>query len=486
MVASLACSHAPDAAPGASGPLPVRNLVTLLGGIVAIVTALSAPIGYGIIGYLKEAQSLTYRAELTASRAAQYIYAPDAPWKYDTDQLAAISEIVTPTAVPIVQRLIDKQGAAMMQKGKALPWPTFARDAPIFASGAMVGTARGIRQPASAADGGRFRRAGRAGARHCRLLRLCHPAARRHRSNAGRARELPTTSWRNRTCFSTRRWRTWPRGWPCTTPRRASSSPTTATRELYGLDPEQTKPGTSLRKIVELRMASGLYAGQNVDDVYKTMRERAWHQRGEPCHQQAPRRARHRRDDPAEGRRRLGRDAPGHHRARDPQRAAGAPERAPEAARGRAEGAERALQCGHQQHVAGHEPVRCRAARGVRQSTLCRDLRPRTRRGKAGHDAAPDPGGARGARGVYNNIDAAKFVEEGVASFSQEMSQIVHLADGRFISVVRRPMADGGLVSTHEDVTEREKLNARLAAQNDLCAGRRRSSRRRTSASTRP
>ena len=75
---------------------------------------------------------------------------------------------------------------------------------------------------------------------------------------------------------------------------------------------------------------------------------------------------------------------------------------------------------------------------------------------------------ARGARGVYNNIDAAKFVDEGVASFRQEVSHIVHLADGRFISVVRRPMADGGLVSTHEDVTEREKLNARLAAQNDL------------------
>ena len=51
---------------------------------------------------------------------------------------------------------------------------------------------------------------------------------------------------------------------------------------------------------------------------------------------------------------------------------------------------------------------------------------------------------ARAARGVYNNVDAAKFVEEGVASFGEAMSHIVQLADGRFISVVRRPMADGG------------------------------------------
>src|SRR5581483_10970195 len=43
----------------------------------------------------------------------------------------------------------------------------------------------------------------------------------------------------------------------------------------------------------------------------------------------------------------------------------------------------------------------------------------------------------------------------------------VPLADGRFISVLRRPMADGGVVSTHEDVTEREALKARLQEQNE-------------------
>ena len=90
-----------------NGPVPVRNLVTLLGGIIVVATALSIPIGYGIIGYLKEASALTYKAELSAARAAQYIYAPDAPWRYDTDQLGAMSEIRTPTAAPIVQRIVD-------------------------------------------------------------------------------------------------------------------------------------------------------------------------------------------------------------------------------------------------------------------------------------------------------------------------------------------------------------------------------------------
>ena len=97
----------------------VRNLVTLLGLIIALVTALSIPVGYGIIGYLKEASALTYKAELSAARAAQYIYAPDAPWKYDTDQLAAMSEIRTITTAPIVQRILDPQRRAE-QGGDAL------------------------------------------------------------------------------------------------------------------------------------------------------------------------------------------------------------------------------------------------------------------------------------------------------------------------------------------------------------------------------
>ena len=74
---------------------------------------------------------------------------------------------------------------------------------------------------------------------------------------------------------------------------------------------------------------------------------------------------------------------------------------------------------------------------------------------------------ARVARGAYSNIDGAKFVADGVASFGQAVSQIIHLADGRFISVLRRPMPDGGVVSTHEDITEREKLKARLEQQNE-------------------
>ena len=47
-------------------------------------------------------------------------------------------------------------------------------------------------------------------------------------------------------------------------------------------------------------------------------------------------------------------------------------------------------------------------------------------------------------------------------------SRVDELADGRLICVTRQPMAGGGWVATHEDVTERETLNARLAQNNTL------------------
>ncbi|MBN9053611.1 MAG: PAS-domain containing protein, partial [Rhizobiales bacterium] len=72
---------------------------------------------------------------------------------------------------------------------------------------------------------------------------------------------------------------------------------------------------------------------------------------------------------------------------------------------------------------------------------------------------------ARVATGVYGSIDGQRFVEDGVATFREKVSTVLRLADGRSIAVLRLPMPDGSLVSTHEDITQREKLNARFAAQ---------------------
>ena len=303
----------------------VRNLVRLLGSVIALVLALSIPLGYGIIGYFKEGRTLTYKAELTAARAAQYIYAPEAPWRYDTDQLAAISEIRTSATAPIVQRILDMSGSAMMQKGDPLPSPTFARHAPIFAAGTPVGLAevsaslRPLLAEVTSVGLGSIVLAIAVyfafaylplGALDRMLAELKQREEELGDQNArfngainAMSQGLCLFDEAQRVVFANQRF-----------------------AEIYGLAPEQVKRGTTLREILV----------------------------------------------------------------------------------------------------------------------------------------------ARAGKGAYGDIDTNEFVAEGTGSFRQEVSQILPLADGRFISVLRRPAPDGSLVSTHEDVTERETLSARLREQNGL------------------
>ena len=45
---------------------------------------------------------------------------------------------------------------------------------------------------------------------------------------------------------------------------------------------------------------------------------------------------------------------------------------------------------------------------------------------------------------------------------------MVGLGDGRTVKIIHHPIATGGWVGTHDDVTEREQLSARLEQQNQL------------------
>jgi diguanylate cyclase (GGDEF)-like protein len=68
----------------------------------------------------------------------------------------------------------------------------------------------------------------------------------------------------------------------------------------------------------------------------------------------------------------------------------------------------------------------------------------------------------------YSVADAESFVNGWLEYRGEFDSRVQELADGRLISVTRSKMPDGGLVVTHEDITEREKLAARLEEQHAL------------------
>jgi diguanylate cyclase (GGDEF)-like protein/PAS domain S-box-containing protein len=241
--------------------------------------------------------------------------------------------------------------------------------------------------------------------------------------------------------------------------------------QLYGLTPEQVKPGTALREVVAHRIANGLYAGKDPDEVVKAMVDRA--RTGKVSHlvnKQAD-----------------GRVISASVRPRDDGGWVVTHQDITERETLNAQLARQntLLKRGEEELKAQNERFNA-AINNMSQGLCLFDREQRVvfanRRFAELYNLTPDevkPGTtlreimtARIARGVYDNIDSTKFVDDGVASFNREVSQIVHLADGRFIAVLRRPMPDGSLVSTHEDVTERETLNAELERNNRLLSER--------------
>ena len=64
--------------------------------------------------------------------------------------------------------------------------------------------------------------------------------------------------------------------------------------------------------------------------------------------------------------------------------------------------------------------------------------------------------------GTYQVNDAEAFVDSWTSSFGQHSTRVQQLADGRIISVSRGRTADGGRVSTHTDITASQNLTLRL------------------------
>ena len=445
-------------------PVPVRSLINLLGVAVALITAFAFPIGYGVIGYLKEAQTLAFKAELTAARAAQYIYVPEAPTRYDARQLAAIGEVRTGT--PIVQRILDAHDTEIARHGEPLPWPTLSHRAPIVAGDATVGAAE-----VSASLRPLLNEIALVGLTALLLAAGIYyafavvPLGVIDRSL--KSLEEANEKLRRQNLLLDAAFANMPQGLAMFDAEERVVVSNDRYARLYGLDPETIKPGTTLKQVVEQRIGRGIYPGVTADFVLDEMRGRI-----------ASRRTSRQTNRLGDGR------------------------MVASVVQPRSDGGWVITQ----EDITERENL---AAQLARQNELLKlheeELKDQNRRFNAAinnmsqglclfdgaqrvvfanrryaemYGLSPEqlkPGTtlaeifeARIANGLYAKTAINQVVDEGIASFGKQVSEIINLTDGRFISVLRRPMADGGLVSTHEDVTERERLNARLAEKNDL------------------
>ena len=236
--------------------------------------------------------------------------------------------------------------------------------------------------------------------------------------------------------------------------------------EIYGLEPQHLRPGTTLRELIEYRISKGLYQGLSADQVLASMRERV---AGKSATQLVGR--------PGDGRVLSVSIQP---------RADGGwvvtlhdiTEREQLNARLVAQNA--LLQ--QREEQLGAQNARFDAAIGNMSQGMClydAEQRIVFANGRYAeiYGLTPEqvkPGTtlrqifeARAAGGNHGCGDRESFVQGGLSRFRNCTSEVLELHDGRFISVVRRPMPDGGLLSTHEDITEREQLSTKLARQNE-------------------
>jgi diguanylate cyclase (GGDEF)-like protein len=68
------------------------------------------------------------------------------------------------------------------------------------------------------------------------------------------------------------------------------------------------------------------------------------------------------------------------------------------------------------------------------------------------------------ARGIYPVVGSQVYVQRRIDMVTErkEATDVVELRDGRVISVLHHPMSDGGWVSTHQDITEQRRNEARI------------------------
>jgi len=67
------------------------------------------------------------------------------------------------------------------------------------------------------------------------------------------------------------------------------------------------------------------------------------------------------------------------------------------------------------------------------------------------------------ANGIYAGASPEEYMSERTAPVVAASDTVHELSDGRAIAIARRPMAGGGWVTTHEDITERRRAEARIA-----------------------
>ena len=117
----------------------LRAVVSAIGLSVAIITTVSAPIGYFVIGYSNLASVLYFQADLNSRYLAKYIYGHDTLWQYQRARLAELLEQDNVNNDAVRKRVFDSDGVLVLDEGAHQASPVTVQTSPTVVGGAVVG-----------------------------------------------------------------------------------------------------------------------------------------------------------------------------------------------------------------------------------------------------------------------------------------------------------------------------------------------------------
>jgi diguanylate cyclase (GGDEF)-like protein len=118
----------------------LRQTVNGIALAVAIITALAGPLGYALIGYGNNSTRASFRADLSASRLASYIYQNQEMWKYQKSRLGELLVLAEDPYKLGRHRILDNTGKLVLSEGEVPANFIMTRVAPIIVAENTVGS----------------------------------------------------------------------------------------------------------------------------------------------------------------------------------------------------------------------------------------------------------------------------------------------------------------------------------------------------------
>ena len=251
--------------------VPIRKIIAVLGAVVALITAVCPPVSFAVNGYLRNRAYVAFKAETAAGRAATFVHDNGTGWQLNAESLAEASGIRARNVTPLTQRVRTNAGSVVTENAAILSAPTTRVAWPIVVDGRRVGSVEviGSLQPLlievaflslitlALGVGAYFAFAVLPLKALDRSMGALEEANARFRQQNLVLDTALTNMHQGLAMFDADE-------------RLVFANDRFAA--LYSMRPEQLAAGTTLRQLAEHRVAAGLYVGLTVEEFLATVR----------------------------------------------------------------------------------------------------------------------------------------------------------------------------------------------------------------------